>query len=229
MSSTKKIARLAGLLYLLLSIPGAYALIYVPSVLIVRSDTAATAHNILASETLYRSGIAANLISQALFILVVLVLYRLLKAVDKMLAILMVIFAAVQIPLSFLAEVHHLAVLTILDSTGPAVVFSEAQRNAQVMMALDSYDNGILVDEIFMGLWLFPLGVLIFRSGFLPRFLAVLLFVAGLAYLAESISWLLLPAYGHLISKFASPLRALELAAPLWLLIMGAKDQPLPD
>ena len=225
--SPKKIARLAGLLYVLLSIPGIYALLYVPSVLIVRGDAAATAHNIVASETLYRSGIVADLISQALFILVALVLYRLLNRVDKMLAMLMVIFAGVQIPLSFLAEVHHLAVLTILDRTGPMASFSEAQRYAQMMVSLDSYDNSILVDEIFMGLWLFPLGLLIFKSGFLPRILGVLLFVAGFAYLAESITWLLLPAHGHLVGKFASPLRALELVTPLWLLVMGAKDPPV--
>jgi hypothetical protein len=226
-SSTKKTARLAGLLYVLLSIAGIYALIYVPSALIVRGDAAATAHNIVASETLYRSGIVADLISQALFLLVAMALYRLLKGVDKMLAMLMVIFAAVQIPLSFVAEVHHLAVLTILNGTGSVASFSEAQRYAQMMVSLDSYDNGILVDEIFMGLWLFPLGLLIFRSRFLPRILGVLLFVAGSAYLAESITWLLLPAHGHLVSKFASPLRALELVTPLWMLVMGAKDQPL--
>ena len=222
--STKKIARLAGLLYVLLSIPGIYALLYVPAALIVHGDAAATAHNILASKTLYRSGIVADLISQALFILVALVLYRLLHRVDKILATLMVIFAVVQIPLSFLAEVHHLAVLTILDGTGAMASFSEAQRNALMMVSLDSYDNGILVNEIFMGLWLFPLGLLIFRSGFLPRILGLLLFVAGFAYLAESITWLLLPAHGHLVSKFAAPLRALELVTPLWLLIMGTKD-----
>jgi hypothetical protein len=157
------------------------------------------------------------------------VLYRLLKGVDKMQAALMVILLVVQVPIMFLAEVHHLAVLTILHGTGPAAAFGEAQRNAQMMVSLDSYGNAALVDEIFMGLWLFPLGWLIFRCGFLPRVLGVLLFVAGLAYVAESIAWLLVPAYGHAVSKVASPLRALELATPLWLLIVGAKDQPLAD
>jgi hypothetical protein len=140
----------------------------------------------------------------------------------------MVILLAVSIPITFVAEVNHLAIPKLLDSTGPAA-FSEAQRNARMMASLDSYDNGILVAEIFWGLWLFPLGLLIFRSGFLPRILGVLLFMAGSAYLAESITWLLLPAYGHPVGRFAAPLRALELATPLWLLIMGAKDQPLAD
>ena len=229
MGSTKKVARFAGLLYVLLSIPGFYGLVYVPSALIVHGNAAATAHNILASETFFRSGIVANLIGQAGFILVALALYRLLKGVDKRLAALMVILLVVSIPIAFLAEVNHLDILKLLDSAGPAAAFSEAQRNAQMTASLDSYRNGILVAEIFWGLWLFPLGLLIFRSGFLPRILGVLLFMAGLAYLAESFTWLLLPAYGHLVGRFASPVRALELATPLWLLIMGAKDQPLAD
>jgi hypothetical protein len=229
MNSTKKVARVAGLLYLLISIPGYFSLAYVPSVLTVRDDVAATAHNIAASETLFRAGIVGDLFCQTAFILVVLALYRLLKGVDKTLAWLMVILLVVQIPIAFLAEVNHLAVLRLLDNSGPAAALSEAQRNAQISLSLDSYHNGMLVDEIFMGLWLLPLGVLIWRSGFLPRFLGVLLFIAAFAYLAESFTFLLLPAEGHLVSKFAGLLTALELATPLWLLIMGAKDQPLPD
>jgi hypothetical protein len=229
MNSNKKLARFVGFLYLLLSVFGIYALIYVPSAFVMHGDAVATAHNILVSETFYRSGIVADLLGQAVFMLVVLALYRLLKGVDKTLAALMVIFAVVQLPLIFAAEVHHLSVLTILDGNGPTAALSEAQRNAQMMVSLGSYDNGLLVTEIFIGLWLFPLAVLIYRSGFLPRFLGVLLVVAGSAYVVESITWLLLPDYGHQVSSFTGPLRILELVTPLWLLIMGAKDQPLAD
>jgi hypothetical protein len=229
MSSTRKVARVAGLLYVLISIPGFYGLVYVPSALIVHGNAAATAHNILASPTFFRSGMVADLICHALFILVALALYRLLKGVDRTLAALMVILLVVQVPLAFVAEVGRLNALKLLDGAGPAAAFSEAQRNALMMVSLSSYSNGMLVDEIFMGLWLFPLGLLIFRSDFLPRFLGVLLFLAGLAYVAESITWLLVPAYGDLVSRFASPVRALELVTPLWLLIVGAKDRPLAD
>jgi hypothetical protein len=96
-----------------------------------------------------------------------------------------------------------------------------------MMMSLATYDNGMLVTEIFMGLWLFPLGILIWRSGFLPRTLGVLLFIAGFAYLADTLTWLLLPAYGHAVGKIAGKLRPLELATPLWMLVMGAKDRLL--
>jgi len=229
MTSTRTAARVTGLLYVLLSIPAVYGLIIVPSRLMVHGDPAATAHNILASETLFRSGIVADLVSQAGFIAVALALYRLLRGVNRMLAAAMVILIVASIPITFVAETHRLAIPAILNGAGPAAAFGEAQRNAQMMAALDGYDNGILVAEIFWGLWLFPMGVLIFRSGFLPRALGVLLLVAGCAYLAESTTWLLVPAYGPMVGRFAAPLRALELATPLWLLIMGAQDRPLAD
>lgn len=229
MNSTRKLARTIGILYVLISIPGIFGLLYVPSVLIVRGDAAATARKILASETLFRAGIVADLLAQAAFILVALALYRLLKGVDRNLAALMVILLVVQIPLAFAAEVHRLAVLNLLDGASPASAFGEAQRNAQMMMSLDSFSDGMLVTEIFMGLWLFPLGILIWRSGFLPRFLGLLLFVAALAYFAEAVTWLLLPAYGHAVGKIAGKLRPLELVTPLWMLIMGARDRPLVD
>src|SRR5512135_2947538 len=227
--TTRKLARTIGILYVLISIPGIFGLLYVPSVLIVRGNAAATARKILASETLFRAGIVADLLGQTAFILVALALYRLLKDVDRNLAALMVILLVVQIPLAFAAEVHRLAVLNVLSGTGPAAAFGESQRNAQMMMSLDSFSDGMLVTEIFMGLWLFPLGILIWRSGFLPRFLGLLLFVAAFAYLADTVTWLLLPAYGHAVGKIAGKLRPLELVTPLWMLIMGARDRPLVD
>jgi hypothetical protein len=227
--TTKTAARTAGLLYVLASIPGIFGLLYVPSRLVVRGDAAETARRILASPTLFRSGIVADLLGQAAFIVVALALYRLLKGVDRLLAALMVVLLVVQIPLAYAAEVHRLAVLDILDGAGPVAVLGAAARNAQVTMSLASWDNGMLVTEIFMGLWLFPLAILIWRSGFLPRFLGVLLVLAGFAYLADALTWLLLPAYGHAVGRIAGKLRPLELALPLWLLFMGAKDRPLAE
>jgi hypothetical protein len=228
MSTTRKAARVAGLLYVLMSIPGVWGLIYVPSRLIVSGDPAATARNILASETLFRSGIVANLVSQAGFVLVALALYRLLKHVDALLALLMVIWISISIPIVFVAEAHLLGIPTLLDPTGPAAALSDTGRIAMTALSLRAYSNTIQVAEIFWGLWLIPMGLLIFRSGFLPRFLGVLLFLAATGYLIECVS-LLLPAYGKAVEGIAAPLRALELVIPLWLLIAGAKDQPLLD
>jgi hypothetical protein len=229
MGSTKMTARLTGFLYVVLSIPGIYGLLYVPSHLTVHGDPTATAHNILAAEAFFRSGVVANVLSEAFFILIGVLLYRLLKGVDKTVALMMVIMCVIQIPIVFAAEIPHLSVLTLLDASGPGAAFSEVQRVAQMSVALDSYDNGMLLDEIFMGLWLFPFGWLVFKCGFLPRFLGVLLIIAGCAYCAGALAWLLAPDYGHMVSSFADPIRSLELITPLWMLIMGAKDQPLPD
>jgi hypothetical protein len=227
MISTKQVARRAGVLYLLFSIFGIFALLYVPSVLIVHGDPAATARNIAASETLYRAGIVADLLAQAGFIWVTVVLYQLLRGVDSILALLMLVLSVVQMPIVFVSETSHLALLPLVHNAGPWTALSEAQRNAQISLSLSGYQNGLLVTELFMGLWLFPFGLLIAKSRFLPRFLGVLLFLAGLAYVSETVTWLLFPAYGPAVGKVASPLRALELVIPLWLLIVGAKDRPL--
>jgi hypothetical protein len=227
MISTKQIARRAGLLYLIFSVFGIFGLIYVPSVLMVHGDPATTARNIAASETLFRAGIVANLLSQAGFIWVTVVLYRLLRGVDSILAVLMLVLSVVQMPIVFVSETSHLALLPLVHDAGPWAALGAAQRNAQISLAMSNYQNGLLVTELFMGLWLFPFGALIFKSRFLPRFLGVLLFLAGLGYVFEAITWLLVPDYGPAIAKVASPLRALELVIPLWLVVLGAKDLAL--
>lgn len=226
MTTTRPLSRLVGLLYVLISLPGFYGLAYVPSRLIVRGDAAATAHRILAAPAFFRSGIVADLLGQALFVLVALALYRLLRGAGRLTALLMLILLVVQVPIASLAEVNHLNVLAILTGPG-ASAFGEAQRNAQAMAALGAYDNAISVDEIFMGLWLLPLALLVWRCGFLPRFLAVTLVLAAAGYLAECLTYMLAPAYGHAVSGSVGQLRTLELVTPLWLLIVGAKDRPL--
>jgi hypothetical protein len=228
MNSTKKTARVAGLLYVLFSIPGFFGLIYVPSHLVVRGDSTATASNIMASESLFRAGIASNLIGQIGFIFVALALYRLFKGVDKTQASLMVILFVVSVPISILNELNHVAPLMLLHGTNFSSVFDKPQLDALVMMFLGLYDQGINLAEIFWGLWLFPFGVLVFRSRFLPRILGILLLIAGCGYVMESFTYLLLsPGHGHIVYKIAGILEAGELPMMLWLLIMGAKDQPL--
>ena len=229
MRSTKKTARLAGLVYLLVALPGFYGLLYVPSKVLVRGNPSATARNILASPTFFRSGIVADLLGQVAFILVGLLLYRLLKHVDRTAAGLMFLLVVVSIPIVFVAEVDHLSALSVLDPSGPAAAFGQAQREALMANALRAYSNTILVSEIFWGLWLLPLALLIWKSEFLPRFLGVFLLLAGSSYLVESLTRLLLPAGAEAVDRITGPLRALELALPLWLLIVGAKDRPLPD
>jgi hypothetical protein len=171
MSFTKNPGRFAGLLYLLASIPGVFALIYVPSKLIVHGNATATAHNIAASETLFRLGIATDLICQAGFIFVALALYDLLKGVNQRHASVMVILIVVSIPIAFLNELNAIAALFLVRGADFLSLFDEPQRDALAMLFLNLHGHGFDVAGIFWGLWLFPLGLLVYRSGFLPRIL----------------------------------------------------------
>lgn len=229
MSLTKNPGRLAGLLYVLASIPGFFALAYVPGKLIVHGNATATANNIASSETLFRLGIAADLIGQALFVFVALALYDLLKSVNQRWAALMVIFILLAIPIAFLNEVNAIAALILVRGGDFLSLFDKPQRDALAMLFLRLHGGGFDVAEIFWGLWLFPLGLLVYRSRFIPRVLGILLMLACFAYVADSFTSLLFPSYEAIVSRWVSPLMMAEVVFMLWLLIMGATPRPLPD
>ncbi len=227
MSSTKNPGRFVGLLYVLVSIPGAFALVYVPSKLIVDGNATATASNIAASETLFRAGIACNLISQILFMWVALALYDLLKGVNQRHASLMLGLIVVSIPIALLNELNAIAALILVRGADFLSIFEKPQRDALAMLFLNLHSHGFGIAEIFWGLWLFPLGLLVYRSGFFPRILGVLLMARCFAYVVESLMPLLLPRYEDVVSRWMMPLRFGELLFMFWLLIIGAKPKLL--
>jgi len=228
MNSTKKAARVAGLLYLLTSIPGVFSLLYVPSHFIVAGDAAATASKILTSEFLFRLGIVSELIGFTGFIFVVRALYRLFVGVNKAQASLMVTLMLVSIPISLANVLNEFAVLKLVHGGDLLSVFDKSQRDALAMLFLNLHFQGFMVAQVFWGLWLIPFGILVFKSGFLPRILGVLLIIACFGYLANSfVAFGVLPA--NVVSRFVEQLTICELPIILWLLIMGAKDQPLGD
>ena len=226
MSSTQNPGRRTGMLYLLVSIPGAFALMYVPSKVIVHGNPAATINNIAASESLFRLGIAAQLISQALFILVALALYDLLKGVNQRHAALMVTLIVVSIPIAFLNELNAIATLVLVHGADFLSIFEKPQRDALAILFLNLHGHGFDVAAIFWGLWLFPLGLLVFRSGFFPRILGVLLILNGFTYLVNSYTSLVLPQYEDVVSRWIMPFQFGELLFMFWLLIMGASPKP---
>jgi len=227
MNSTKKQARVAGLLYLLMGITAPIGLIYVPAKLIVPGNATATAAHIRASESLLRIGIASELFHQIIYIFLVLALYRLFKAVDEKQATLMVILGAlVSVPIVFLNVLNEFAALVFAKGADFLSVFETRQLDALALLFLRLHGQGLAVVSIFWGLWLFPFGFLVIRSGFIPRVLGVLLMIAGLGYLISTSTSLLLPAYGHLVDRFAMVLELGELPIIFWLLIWGAKEQP---
>jgi hypothetical protein len=227
MNSTKKTARIAGLLYLVNAVTGFFSIIYVPSRLFVSGNAAATAHSILASERLFRFGIAAEVICAVEFIYLLWVLYRLFGGVSKAHASLMVILGVTFVPIMCMNAVSGIAALTLLRGADFLSAFNQLQRESLAMLSLGVRRYGYDVGWIF-GLWLFHFGLCVWKSGFLPRFLGVLLIAACFGYLAVSLTQFLLPSYANIVSRLANiPLTLGEPAAILWLLIRGAKDQPL--
>src|SRR6266568_4681080 len=223
MHPVKKAARIAGAVYLSMVITAPFSLIYVPSKLIVRGNAAATADNILAHQTMFNLAILADLFGQVIFICLAIALYRLLSGVNKTWAGLMVAFVLVSATVGFFNTLNNIAAQILFRSADFLAVFDKPQRDALGMLFIRLHTQGIFIDEMFWGLWLFPFGLLVFRSGFLPRFIGVWLMINCFGYVVLSITALFFPAYYEAAFRMAQPVLFGELAIMLWLLIKGAK------
>jgi hypothetical protein len=218
MNSIQKNARIAGILYLLLIPFSIFGMIYVPAQLLAAGDGAATASNIIASESLFRQAIVSALIVQVLNMFVVLALYRLLSPVNKSMAVFMVVFSLVAVPIAMLNELNYYAVLLLSTHAVNIAGFSVAQLHALIPFFLDLHEYGINIASIFWGLWLFPMGYLIFKSGYLPKILGVLLMIGCFGYLVDSMVVFLLPGSTFEIATYTF---WGEVLFPLWLVIKG--------
>jgi hypothetical protein len=226
MSSIKKEARQAGVLYALACLTSPFSLIYVPRALMVSGDATATASHVLASQGLLRLSIASELIIPIFLVFAALAFYRLFKRVSKTYALAMLILILMSIPISLLNVLNEIAALLVVSGTGFGSAFYLAQRDALVLLFLRLHSQGFAVAGIFWGLWLFPFGILAIRSGFIPRVLGTLMMVAGVPYLVSAFTTLVVPQYAHL-SRFLAVLMFGELPMLIWLLVWGAKDPGL--
>ena len=215
--SPRKAAKIAGVVYLICIVLAAFATIFVRGKLIVYGDAATTVNNIMASDSLFRLGFVSDLIRQTVLVLLPLVLYKLLKPVNKNIAALMVVLALVGITIGFINKLNLIAPLLLLNSADYLKAFEADQLYAQVMLFLDLNEQGEFI-QMFLSFWLFPLGYLVYKSGFLPRILGILLIIAGFGYLIDSITFFLFPNFGVTISvvTFIG-----EVLFMLWLLIKG--------
>ena len=228
MTLLSKNARVAGLIYLVGSLVAVVRLIYIPDTLIVSDNATATVNNITTHELLFRFGILSQLVTGALWIFVTLALYRLFKAVNQGLAVLMVILGSLMVtPIFFMNSVNDAAALLFARGGEFLSTFDKPQRDAFAMLFLRLHHYGDLANEIFWGLWLLPFGLLVYRSRFLPRILGAWLMIACFAYLALSLSGFLFPAYEDKVISYTEPVLLAEVAIMLWLLIMGAKERRL--
>lgn len=166
----KKTARLAGLLYLILIITGVFSIMYVSSQIIVQDDAITTAKNILDKDFLFRTGIVNDLISNTIFVFLVLVLYRMFKQINENQAKLMVALVIVQIPVVFIMESLNITSLMIFKGE-LLQTFEINQRQDFAMLFLKINDYCTLTIELFWGLWLLPFGLLVYKSRFIPGFL----------------------------------------------------------
>jgi hypothetical protein len=228
MDSVKKTARIAGFLYLILAPFTAFPLFYVGSTLVVPGDAAATASNIMASEGLFRAGIASESIVFLIEVVLIVLLYVLLKPVNKTLSL---VAASARLAMAAIQGVNllnHFAVLLLLGGADYLTVFRPDQLNALALLFLNAHEYGGLIWGTFLGLHLIFLGYLVYRSGYIPRIVGVLLVLASLCYLVQSFGTILLPKYEAVFASVGL-LATVETAFPLWLLLKGVKDQPRDD
>jgi hypothetical protein len=218
---TRDPGRIAGLLYLGVIVFGAFALLD-PFHLIVPGDPAATATRVLASETIYRLSIVSGLIGYVLFIYLGRALARLFEGVDRAQSSLMVTLVMMMVVLGLANMVNDLAAIAVLRGTDVLGAFTDAQRQALAMLFLRVGGQGNVVAEVLWGLWLFPFGVLVMRSRFLPRALGVLLILNGVAWIALCLTAVVMPAYTGAVKRWLTVPMLGEIVITLWLLVKGA-------
>lgn len=212
-----KTARIAGLLYIPPWILSLVA-IFLRQNLIVAGDAASTAKNIAASEFTFSLSVVMDLVVQVVFIFLVLVLYKLLQNVNKNQAVLMTVLFLVSVPIAMLNTSSLFAALLLSNGADYLTTFTGEQAQALVPFFLELNEVGIYIAYIFWGLWLFPFGYLVFKSGFLPKILGIYLMVSCFGYLIDFATFFLYPDFGVSINMFTG---WAELFICLWLLMKG--------
>lgn len=230
MNSPKRLARIAGVLYLLVGIFGGFAEGFMEPRMYVAGDAATTAGNLLANSGLVRIGVVADLFQATVWVFLGLTLYLLLKHVNKSVARAMVVLVAIGASIVCLNTVFEFEGLRAATGAVNLAAFGTAGSHTLVLLLLDTQHYGILIAQIFFGLWLVPLGYLAYKSaGLFPKWLGVLLIVGGVCYLVDLLAAFLVPDFGQNIHLFVViPPAIAEISMVLYLLVIGVKTQK-PD
>jgi Domain of unknown function (DUF4386) len=221
-ASPRQLARMAGVLYLINIVGGAFAITVVPSMLVVHGDAAATAQNIQAHELLYRSGLAAHLLVTTTNVPLAVIFYELFSVVNRRLALLDAFFILVATAIEAAGLLNQFTPLVLLGGGpyGSALPRSQIQALAYLPIDLSSIDYTI--HTVFFGLDILCFAYLVFRSTFLPRALGVLLAIDALAYLIYSFTDILAPDLAvHLVPWIQLPALIGEGSLCVWLLAVG--------
>lgn len=229
--SPRRLARTAGAFYLAVAVLGGWAHGYVRAQTYVQGDAAATASNVLDNASLVRLGFVADLVQATLMLFVVMALYMLLQHVNRTVARMMVMFVVVSVAITCLNMVFQFGAVLVAQDPGYAAAFGAQGSDGLVLLLLDLQRAGYLIAQIFFGLWLFPLGILAYRSKMFPRAIGVLLMAGTVAYLTDAMLQFLAPDIANVISApVLIPVVILaEVAMLAYLLIKGVKPAPSPD
>ncbi len=226
-TSLKKTARLAGLLFLLWILTGFYDMFFVSPKIFVSGDPVASAQNILTHELLFRTSTFSGLITSTIWILLVLVFYQLFKSVNERYAKLLVAFVVVQVPVALIKGAFSVATLMILKGE-VLMSFELSQRQELAMLFLKINDYSVLALELFWGLWLFPLAILVYHSNFIPRWIGIWLSINGVVYVLLSFMSIVFPQYKDWVFTVGMPAMFGELVLMLWLLTIGVRTRQAP-
>ena len=226
MSSIKKTARIAGVLYLMVVVFGMFAEVGVRSNLIIPKDAATTAQNIMASASLFRIGFMSDLIMLTCYLLLAYTLYVLLKPANNNLSLLFVLLTLASVAIMSLNMLNQFAALLLLSGDNYLTVFSLAQLQALAMLFLNLHKYGYFIAQIFFGLWLLPLGYVGFKSGYFPKLLGIMVMLACFGHLIQYFQIFLFPDYEVISYPGLAVATIAELSLCFWLLIKGVKDQP---
>lgn len=214
-------ARIAGVLYLIITVAAIVAHYYVPSTLIVPGDAATTASNIMASEPLFRLGIGSEFVVLLSEIVLSVLLYVLFRPVSKTLSLVAAVSRLAMTTIHGVNLLNYFFVLLLLSGAEYLAAFSTEQLYAFVSLFLDAHSYGFTIGIGFLTLHVFVLGYLIYKSGYFPKILGVLFLLAGIGYFVDSFSLMLLTNYETTPAFLALPIAVAEIAFPLWLLIKG--------
>ena len=229
MNTNKRIARMAGLLYFIYMVTTISADVFGRSALIVSEDGAATASNIAAHEWQFRLGFVDDLVSSVFFFLAAWALYVLLKSVSKNLAMMFMLLNLAGVAVAVVNDLNLVAALLLSRGADYSIIFQVNQLQALTMFFLTLHNNGYWMSQIFFAAWLFPLGYLVYKSGFLPKFLGILMLIHWFFWSMTFFCHFLFPNFTA-ITVISYPLGFIsEFGLTMWLLIKGVKDQkPAP-
>jgi hypothetical protein len=224
MNTLKKDARLAGFFYLVYFMLFFLADNGVHSTSVGTGDAAEVASKIVTLEWLFRLGFISFLFAAVFFLLAAWALYRLLKVVDHDLALLFLLLNLAGVSIKCVSLLFELAAMLVLSDAEFLQAFQADQLQAMAILFLDLYKNGFMIANIFFGVWLFPLGYLVYKSGFLPKFLGILLLIDGAAILIWFFQAFFFPAYEFISYPLLVESFIAEASLCLWLLIKGARE-----